>query len=412
MRYLFYYSFRNITRNRKRTLLTLVGVTIAVSFLIFSNSLMNGLINQVLDVAVKSTGNIVIQKNDFTKLERLMPLDKGIDDLDGLMKELGHIKEIVFASPRFSLGGIFVSNEESYTAVGMAVDPVVERDFLRLENNIVSGTYFTGRTNEVVIGTEIAKKTGYRAGDYALFVSRNSYNSIAAIRLRIAGIADFNMYEQNRTFIVDLKSAYKLLKTENNPQRVIVVLKDKADAPSVKGRLLRAPFIKNHDLDVFKADEIGLFQSTFVLLIGIMRFVMALFLLAAMIIITNTMMMTVMERSPELGVLQAMGMKREKVILSIILEGGIMGILGSVVGALVAGPLACHFMVNGIVLGENISKGMPIAIRNVVYTEVGFPLILMCMAFGVIISILAGVAPALLRIRRLNIAEAIRQRNN
>lgn len=411
MKYLFYYSFKNITRNKKRTLLTLVGVMIAVSFLIFSNSLLNGLMNQILDVAVKNSGNIVIQSKDYAKLERLMPLDKGIDDLKGLMAELNKIKEIAFASPRVSLGGIFVSNEESYTAAGTAVDPVAEKDFLHLENNIVSGSNFTGETNEVIIGTEIAKKMGYKIGDYALFVSKNSYNSIAAMRLRVTGIVDFNMYEQNRTFTIDLKSAYRLLKIEDYPQKVIVVLKDGKKAGAVKSMLIKNPFIIEHQLKVFKADETGLFQSVFVLLLGILQFVMALFLLAATIIITNTMMMTVMERTPELGVLQAMGMKQEKVILSVILEGAFMGLFGSLLGALLAGPLSWYLMVNGIVLGENLSKGMPIAVRNVIYPEVSMSLVLSCMAFGILISVLAGLAPALLRVRRLNIAEAIRQKS-
>lgn len=412
MRYLFYYAFRNITRNKKRTLLTLVGVLIAVAFLIFSNALLNGLMNQILDVAVKTSGHIVIQSKDYARLERLMPLDKGIYDLDGLMNELGKFREIEFASPRVTLGGIFVSNEESYIAVGTALDPVVEKDFIHLENNIVSGSGFTGATNEAVIGKEIAKRMGYKPGDYALVVSKNSYNSIAAIRLRIRGIADFNMYEQNRTFFMDLNSAYRLLKIAGHPQKVIVVLKDGGSASSVKSRLLKNAFIVKHNLAVFKADETGLFQSIFVLLLGIVRFVMVLFLLSAMIIITNTMMMTVMERTPELGVLQAMGMKQEKVILSVILEGAIMGLLGSVVGALIAGPLAFYLKAHGMVLGENLSRGMPIAVRNVIYPDVTVTLILSCMAFGVVISILAGLAPALLRIRRLNIAEAIRQRNS
>ena len=411
MKYLFYYSFKNITRNRKRTFLTLFGIMIAVAFLILSNSLVNGLLNQVLEVAVKNSGNIVVQSKDYARLERLMPLDKGIDDLKTLMAELAKMKDVAFASPRVNLGGLFVSNDESYTAAGTAVDPVVEKDFLRLENNIVAGSYFTGETNEVIIGTEIARRMGYKPGDYALFVSKNSYNSIAAMRLRVAGIADFGMYDLNRTFYIDLKSAYRLLKIEDYPQKVIVALKNKNRADAVKRALLKSPFIVKHDLRVFKADETGIFQSVFVLVLGLFRFVMALFLLAAMIIIMNTMMMTVMERTPELGVLQAMGMKREKAVLAVVLEGAAMGLIGGLLGASFAAPLAWYLMRHGIVLGENLSKGMPIAIKNVVYPEASVSLVLVCVLFGIVISILASLAPALLRVKRLNIAEAIRQKN-
>lgn len=411
MKYILYYSFKNISRNRKRTLLTLAGITIAVSFLIFSNSLLGGLLNQVLEAAVKNSGDLVIQSKDYARLERLMPLDKGVPDLAQLMDGLTRMKDVAFASPRVSLGGIFVTNEESYTAAGTAVDPVTEREFLKLENNIVSGSYFTGKTNEVIIGAEIAKKTGFKPGDWALFVSKNSYSSIAAIRLKVAGIVDFNMYEQNRTFFMDLESAYRLLKIRDYPQKVIVVLKKGVSADSVKKVLLRNPVVVKNGLKVFKANETGIFQSVFVLFFWLMRFVMTLFLLAAMIIITNTMMMTVMERTPELGVLQAMGMKKEKVILAVVMEGAVMGLAGSFIGALFAGPIAWYFMKNGIILGENLSRGMPIAIRTVVYPEVSVLLVLSCMAFGVIISILASLAPALLRVRNIRIAEAIRQKN-
>ncbi len=408
MHYLISFSFKNITRNKRRTALTLIGITLAVAVLIMGNSVLNGVLNQVLEAAMKSSGHISIQTKEYTKSERLLPLDKGIDNLQGLMETLKKYSEIEYAVPRLNFGGLFVTNDESYAAFGSSIDPVLESSFIRLANNIVAGSYFTGGTNEAVIGLEIAKKLFYKPGDTVLLVSRNSYNSIAAKKLKIVGIADFNMFDLNRTFYIDLKTASDLLKINDSPQKVIVILKNQDDMNMMKWKLLRDPFIKESGLQVFKADEVGLFQTMFPIIFWIFRFVMLIFLLAATMTIANTMMMTVLERTAEIGVLEAMGMKRYTVILMVVLEAAVIGLIGSLIGALAGGSLAFYLKKTGILLGENIAKGMPIPMKNVIYPGVNVSLILTIMAVGIGISMIAGAVPAILKLRKLKPAEAIR----
>lgn len=408
MNYLVHYALKNLTRNKRRTALTLFGIIMATAFLILGNSLINGLLSDITAVAVRSNGHLVIQTKEYTRSERTMPLDKGITDSESIRAALKGYPEVQFATPRYGFGGIFSRDEEAYTAVGNALDTAVEKDFLKLTDKITSGGWFTGSGPEVIVGVEIAKKLGLQPGDSVTFVSKSAYGSLTGGKFRVAGIIDYNLYEQNRTFLMDLAGAEKLLKTDNMPQRMVVVLKNKDAMGSMKRKLLKDKAIVSQSLDVFKVDEIGIFQSMFPIIIFIARFLYSLFLLVAAITIANTMMMTVLERTAEIGVLQAMGMKREKVAFTFLLEACIMGLTGSLIGAIIGTPVAYYFQTHGIQLGEKFAKGMPIAMQNTIYPEVTFSLVLTITIIGVVVAVLAGAIPSL-RAVRLNPALAIRE---
>ncbi len=410
MHYLISFSMKNILRNKRRTLLTLIGIILAISALIIGYSVLTGVLNQVLEASVKSSGDICIQTRAFTKSERLLPTDKGLSDLTGLIDAIKKYPQIKYAIPNVKFAGLFVTNDENFASMGNSIVPSTEKDFLRLQDNLVAGTYFSGGTNEAVIGIEIARKLGLKAGDTALFVTKNSFDSLAARRFKIVGIADFSMYELNRTFYADLDTVYSLLKITGSPQKLMIILRNSSDMDTFKGTLLKDPYIREHKLDVFRADEIGIFSTVFPLMTWIARFVMLLFLLTAGMTIVNTMMMTVLERTAEIGVLQSMGMKRGAAIIMIITESSLIGLIGSTCGAAIAGPAAFYLARNGIILGENIAKGMPIAIKNVIYPYISIGSIAGIMAIGVIMAAGAGAIPALLKILRLNPAQAIRSK--
>ncbi|MGA2142254.1 MAG: ABC transporter permease [Brevinematales bacterium] len=408
MHYLISFSMKNVLRNKRRTFLTLMGIILAVSAMIIGSSILSGALNQVLDASIKSSGNICIQTKAFTRSERLLPTDRGLEDIEGLVEDLKKYPEIDRVIPNVKFAGLFVTNDENFASMGISIIPEAEKDIIRLQDNLVAGTYFTGGSNEAVIGVEIARKLGFKAGDQALFVTRNSYDSLAAKKFRIVGIADFNMYEQNRTFYAGLDTVYSLLKINGRPQKAMIILRNSSDMDRVKALLVKDTYIKEHNLDVFKADEIGLFSTIFLLIPWIARFIMALFLLSAGMTIVNTMMMTVLERTAEIGVLQSMGMKRGAAVAMIVIESTFIGLIGSAAGAAIGGPVAFYYAKNGIILGENIARGMPIAIKNVIYPETGFGTIALIMAIGIIMAAAAGAIPAFLKILRLNPSQAIR----
>jgi putative ABC transport system permease protein len=408
MKYLIDYSVKNLMRNKRRTFLTLFAITVAIFIFIVGTSYFGGVVNDIVAQSIRENGHIVIQKKTFTKKERMLPLDENIDNLEGLVSELKKYKQIKIVTPRLNFGGMFMKGENSYPSVGYGLDEVVEKDNLKLDNFIVSGKYFTGAPKEIIIGVEIAKALKVNAGNTINLLGRDSYGSFAGGKYTIIGITDFGTAQANRGFYMSLKNAYRLLKNEDCPQKVICILDNFDNAKSVKSKLLKNRFIKENGYDVFVVDEIGIFQTIFKILQIIIPIIFGFFLIIAMMTIINTMMMTVLERTAEIGVLQAMGLKPQFVGFSFLFETLCFGIMGSILGAIFGTPLVYYFSKTGINIGQSVASGMPIPMKSVIYPSFNIENIILIIFSGILISLIAGILPAI-RAIRLRPAEAIRE---
>jgi len=120
------------------------------------------------------------------------------------------------------------------------------------------------------------------------------------------------------------------------------------------------------------------------------------------------MMMTILERNHEIGVVQSLGMKRKLVIFTVINESLIMGIIGSLIGGVIGAIISIFFEKYGIRLGSNITGGMPVPVKNIIYPDFSIGLLSICMFIGVFISFISGVIPSL-KIFKFKIADMVRE---
>ncbi|OHD37994.1 MAG: hypothetical protein A2355_16165 [Spirochaetes bacterium RIFOXYB1_FULL_32_8] len=409
MNYLIGYSLKNLTRNRGRSFLTLFAVIITVAILIIGNSYFGGVTKDIVSFATRESGHILIQTKEFTKKERMFPLDKGIADSDILVSKISEIKGVEGVFKRITFGGMFMKGDETFPAVGNAIDPVAERDFIKIENNIVSGSYFTGMPKEILLGVEIAKNLKCKQGDTVMLLTRDSYGSFAGGKLKVAGIFDFNTLQANRTFYISIDDAFRILKVDKMPQKIIIVTNNIDHVKSLKNKLLKMYEINQSEFDVFTVYEHGIMQSIFKILNFIFPMVMVFFVLIALMTISNTMMMSVLERTSEIGLLQSLGMKPFKVGILFVLESMTYGVIGSLIGGLIALPPVLYFKTKGLSLGRTITDGMPMPIKNVIYPNISVQLVLTMMFIGISIALIAGSLPAL-RAVMLKPAEAIREK--
>jgi putative ABC transport system permease protein len=408
MKYLMNYAFKNLTRNTRRTTLTVAGIIIVVAIIIMADSYITGIANDLISQATKENGHLYIQKKDYTANERVMPLDKNVDHLEDLMNDLSKYREIKLKTPRISLGGQFLKDNESFAAFGYAIDEIKERRTLRLEDAIVKGNYFTSSGMEAVIGLEIADKLNIKPGDKVAFLTRDSLGSVAGAKFVIAGIADFKTKQANSLFYIRLENAYHILKTEDNPQKVICLVDEYKNAKRLKAMLLKDVYITKNDYDVFIIEDKGTFQIIFQILKIVIPLLGLFFTLIATTIVTNTMMMSVIERISEIGVLQALGVKSKFVGLLFMFESMIIGCLGSVIGLLLGIPVTLYFQTFGIKMSEKVTAGMPVPMKTVFYPQLDFNGILTGLFVGIVISFLAGVIP-LGRIFKVDPAVSIRE---
>ena len=146
---------------------------------------------------------------------------------------------------------------------------------------------------------------------------------------------------------------------------------------------------ENKDFFVKPWNEVGLnaFLSG---VLPIMKFIFtAAFAILAGVGITNTMMMIVYERRYEIGVLKAQGLRNNKILKLFLLEGGIMGVLGSLSGIVLGGSIAYYFSKKGIDLGGVVKNlGDNVNIKSIIYMDFSLPILLYPVIAGIFVSIL------------------------
>ncbi len=403
--HLIVYAVKNLLRNKRRTALTLFSIAIAVAILLLGNANLNGILGNLVGQSIRDNGHIIVQTKGYTKNERTLPLNESIPDMDIVIRAIEK-HGALYASARFTFGAVLIKGERSSKSLGHAFDAVRERNFVKLTDAVVSGSYFTGSGKEMMIGVELARTLSIAPGETLTLLTRDRFGGFKGSRFTVRGIIDLGAYPLNRTFYIPVEKAWKLLDSRNAPQRLAVVISDFSRASAVKRALLKDSTITSRGLDVFRADEVGLFQTMFVYILFIIRMIFALFLAVSVVVIANTMMMSGLERTAEIGVLAAMGMKARAIAASFLFEALALGVVGSLIGSAVGAPIALYLSKHGYVLGS-IARGMPIPMKAVIYPELSPATALTIAALGIFISVIAGMIPAL-RALKLNPAFAIR----
>ena len=409
MNYLIEYSIKNLTRNKRRTLLTLFAIGFAVFFMILGNSYFSGIVSDLIQTAVRENGHIILQKKSYTKKERLAPLDESINNPKEIIDELMKDKIVSLASERIFFGGFFIKNDESIASFGQAFSIENEKDTVKLQNHIIEGSYFTREGKEIIIGVEIAKVLGVKKqGEIVTLLTRDINGSFSGGKFKVSAIIDMGTKMGNKVFYIPLSNAYKMLKNTDSPQKIVIYLKDYNKIKKYKSALMKNPLIINNELDVLSVNEIGVFKSVFSILKFLIPIIFSFFAIIALLTIINTMMMTVLERTGEIGVLQALGIKRGLVAATFIFESLTIGIIGSIIGGIISSAVVFIFSIKGIHIGSHVANGMPIAMKSVIYPEFSLKLIFQIIILGIFISFLAGIIPAL-KALKLNPAKAIRE---
>lgn len=403
MKQLFKLAYRNFLRNKRRSIISGISISIAVALIIFTKSYISGITNNISDNIVRLlTGHIQIMTREYERRERLMPLSEAIEltpEFYALLQE----QDIEHISPRIKFGVLLGREELSIPALGYGIDPLVEKEISGLQKRIISGTYLEPEGNSTIIGNKLAERLGLRIGDTITIITRTAYDSPAGINLVIKGLFSTGIGGIDRSLLfIPLKTAQELLDLNNRATEIVTTLKKPekailvAQSIRLKSDYAVVPFQHHPLLNYLQA--FGLVQNIIYIII----------LIVACSTIANTMMMVVFERSKEIGMLKAMGMDNLMVILSLIIEAGMIGAIGSFAGTIFGSTISYFLKYKGIdlsMISSTTSLDMPYG--PIIYFSPTPLIILGGFFFGLIVTIFIAFIPVS-RVARLEPARALR----
>ena len=399
-------AFRNVFRNRRRTLMTLVMVGGGVTGLLMAGGFFAFMLNGLReDTIQQGLGHLQIFTADHFNRDEVRVLDSGIDNwrqVAATIKSGPHVRGV---APRIDFYGMVSNGSKSSVFVGSAVDPVAESS-LGFTPRLSSGHDLNPKPEgevEALIGAGLAKSMNVKVGDGLTLLAVTSDGALNGVDVQIAGIVSSGYAEMDARYLrITLASAQRLLQSDRVTNLVVgldnTANTDAAAAaigPRLKGLPQQMVLKKWIDLATYYLQVRNLFTGIF-LFLGIIVFFMVL--MASV----NTLLMAMFERTREIGTMLAMGTPRLWIVALFMVEATLTGILGAVAGVIGGNLLASLVNASGLHMPPPPGLNVPIH-----FHVLHIPGLMIGSSLIVIVSLaLASILPAI-RASRLQIAEAL-----
>lgn len=398
---------RNIRRNRKRTIITLAAVVIGIFVIVLVKGLLAGIQgNIVREVTQNLTGDLQIQAKGYKESNESFPLDLNVQLTPEMQQAIGQVPGVEGWSPRIRFAGLISTGADSAMFLGLAVDPAGEALVTpKALDSVTEGTYVQADDPlGIVLSQELATSLGIKLGDEVTILSNTREGAMNGADLKVVGFLSANLPSMpTKMLIMHRAKAMELLDMDNRATEITVALSDEASVSDVKAALLQVPKAPNQELAVFDWEELMPFFQD---IIGMQNFMynMILVVLFFMVLtgIANTMLMTVFERTREIGTMMALGMKRRHVVELFLMEALILGALGAMLGLGVAYAVITGMASTGIHFIPPGTGREMLIIPELVPSSVVF-----AMTFGVVCALVSAAWPAW-RAGKLKPVEALR----
>lgn len=401
---LFILAWRNIWRNKKRSAIIIAAITAGLSCGLFASAVMYGMYESMVNSSIdRELGHIQIHSKSFED-EKL--LSDTIPSYQYVIEKTSRLNQVVGISSRVLIEGMCSSPTSSRGVKITAIDPNREKTVTTIYKQIVEGNYFTNnQSSQIVIGQKLADNLNVRLNSKIVLSFQDFDGNIVYSAFRIAGIfrTESSLYDQSVVF-VNQKEMLQLLNHQGFSNEIAVRTTTLEQADSAFTKLSAIfPELSVKDWKLL-SPELKLYYD---LLDIQLYFFMGIILFALLFGITNTMLMSVIERIREIGILIALGMKRSKVFIMIILEtialSLVGGFAGLIVGAVIV-EIVYHTGINLSAFTEGLSQFNISAILYPVLPLSFYPVITLMIIFS---AIVAAIYPAIKAIK-LKPATAIR----
>lgn len=343
---------KNLTRYRRRTIITASVIAVGLMMFLLVDSLLMGIDKEsVRNLKWYETSSVRIMHEAYWEDRILMPLDVAIQqpyDIVSVLQEEGYRATV---RTRFAADLILYSEdfgEDGNLPVEVtAVDPTLDREVFRLGETLIEGRFPKSGTNEMVLGSWMAEDINAKIGYWVTLITRGNGGFFEAMDMEIVGILNCPNPNVNRSLlIVPFDTISDYLAMEGFATEIDIALPESADIVEAKDHIASLVAAFDMPLSVMGWDDMA---TDYLAMIqaergGSFLILFMVFLIAA-VGISNTMIMVIHERIRELGMMRALGMSDGNIHLLFLLEAAGIGLLGSIVGTL-AGILANIYMVN------------------------------------------------------------------
>lgn len=397
-------AWRNIWRNRTRSLVIIASVTLGLWAGIFIMALSFGMTEERKEKLInEQLSHIQIHEPGFTDTQELgQYIPDGPDLLESIRQRTG----VQYASGRTLINGMLSAAQGSGGVRITGIYPEKEAELTRLNTKLVKGEYFPEKRNRILIGKALAEKFDLKIGSKIVLTFQDSSTNMVAGAFRICGLyKTVNAKLDEALVYVRVEDLANLLGSKPwlheiamlaGQDEIVQPLHDELEAAYAD---LKVETWRELSPELRYLDEMmDVFLYVF---IGIILFALAFGLV-------NTMLMAVLERTRELGMMMAVGLNKTKLFFMILLETVFLALTGTAVG-FILGYLTVHFSSQSGISLAVVQQGMEeFGMSAILYPYLSWNYYLIIALMVVVFAVLSAIYPAF-KALQLNPTEAIRK---
>ena len=387
-------AWRNIWRHKRRTVIIVIAMSLTLAMMMFYDGLMNGFTDAIYGNAVKVLGgNVQVHAEGYRSQANSTPL-LPLADAQTIVNAAEADPMVVAATQRINTGGLVTSREGAFAVGITGLEPEKELQVNIIGQYVTDGRNLTSAdTDSILIGKGLAEAMDVKVGDRITMVGRSQHKEMRQRTMTIIGIYDLGMADiEKQTVYISLSEAQALYEL-SAPTEVAIFLQHLGQEAEVIAGLKSSG--AGYEIESFQANypDLALAINS---KSGVMNIFSVIIIAIAGVGILNLLLMAVYERTREIGVLGAMGLKPAQISLLFILEGTMIGLVGAAAGVVLGLAINGYLMKVGIDFGSAMTQAASYMalVQSRVYPTVGIEMLPMRVSMIVIISALAALIPA------------------
>ena len=394
---------RNLRRNTRRTAVA----TLTVAFGIVAYLLAGGFIAWIFDQMREGTihsqlGHLQIVRPGYFEKGIADPYAFLLPEQSAQQKTIEAIAGFQSLAPRLSFSGLISRGDTTIAFLGDGVDPVFEKPVSTLVTIVAGNDLASAEQKAVLLGEGLANSLGAKVGDDVVLLVSTAGGGAGAVEVKVSGIFVTNAKEYDDSALrLPIQVARKLMKVSGATSWVVLL--DQTERTAESATIL-ANALPSADFEVVPWTALADFYNKTVVLfsrqVSVVKFIIGLIIVLT---ISNTQMMSVLERTTEIGTSLAIGQRRKTVLRMFVSECLLIGLAGGVLGV-VLGVVLAH-VISAIGIPMPPPPGMSSGYIGQILVAPGLAFDALILAL--VATFLASVLPAW-KASRMNIVDALR----
>jgi ABC-type lipoprotein release transport system permease subunit len=391
---LFKMAFRDLGRNRRRSFFSSLALALGLALLLLMAAFIHGEMSSAVNATIRlQSGHLQVRSKTYDESKNSLKWEDLVENPDQVAAQIAALAPVQVATPRLFASGIISMRNESAGVQIFGIDPASAAN-APYRAGMVSGQFLTADDRQgVLIGQTLADKLGLKVGDPINLSVNTSNGDIAQQLFTVRGIYTTQTSGfDSATVFMPLAKAQTITQAENHASTIFILLKDAAQTDAVAAALQSSQY---QVLTWMKMDELILQTEDLANSYMVIFYLIVLGVTATVIV--NTLIMAVFERTREIGILSAIGMKSRRIMAMFLAESSLLAVGGILMGLALGLLVVTYFTRYGFYIGNMGITG--ILIGNTIYTDLTLKDAINLTLIAFIITLLAGLYPAVLAAR-------------